>query len=78
MCARWGLSREIQAQREHEKSLKQACEGSTKGLEGGSEWGRRKARLSRWRQREEEDGQAGRGFACKETLESESKEFGVG
>lgn len=56
----------------------QACEGNTKGMEGGSEWRWGRARLSRWRQQEEEDGLAGRGYACKETLGSKNKEFGIG
>lgn len=62
------------------RSCKQACEGSTKGMEGESEWRWGRTRLSRWRQQEEEenDGLAGRGYACKETLESKSKEFGFG
>lgn len=60
------------------RSCKQACEENTKGLEGGTEWRWGRARLSRWRQQEEEDGLAVRGYACKETLESKSKEFGIG
>lgn len=60
------------------RACKQACEGNTKGMEGGSEWRWGRARLSRWRQQEEEDGQVERGFACRETLESKSKEFGTG